>query len=74
MTSANTDRKTAAAIRRRRAYEERLGRARSDRDRLHALVWWWLSEVRKQPKRVRPVEIKKLEALAGEMNEGGESR
>ncbi len=71
VTSTNTDRRSASAMRRRATYVQRCATARSDRDRLHALVWWWLSEIRKQPKKDRPAAIKQLEALTAELNEGG---
>ncbi len=70
VTSGNVARVTAAQ-RRRASFDRRMAAAETPRDERHALVWWWLSEIRKQPKKARPAAIKQLEALTADLNEGG---
>ncbi len=67
-STENVTRRAAAAHRRKGAFLARLATAATERNTLHALVWWWLSEVRRLPVERRQVEFGRLRALCDELN------
>ncbi len=70
VASENKSRGRGAALRRHATYLRRLAEARTDRDRFHALVWWWMSEIKALPSDVQQVQRKRLERLTAALNEG----
>lgn len=71
VTSGNAGkvtRRQAAARRRRLSYDTRVRAASGERRRLHALVWWWLSEVYTLPAEERAVEVRRLEESVAALN------
>lgn len=56
------------AARRRAVFDQRMAVAPTDREQRHALVWWWLSEIRKQPVERQVVEFARLLALVEAMS------
>lgn len=70
LASENT-RQFKGAARRRAAYDQRCAVARSPRDKIHALVWWWLAEINRLSPTRREAELARLRAITTELNEGG---
>jgi hypothetical protein len=68
-----TTRAASAAENRRAAYTRRLSEATTDRQRLHAVVWWWLAEIKRLPDHLRRVERQRLEADRLALSNGGTS-
>lgn len=62
--------KQSPAERRRAAYDRRVKDAAGERERLHALVWWWLSEIKKLSPGRRQAEMARLERVTADVNEG----
>lgn len=65
-------RATSSADRRLALYRRRVTTAGTERTKVHALVWWWMAEVRRLPDDERQAECQRLEKIANEMN--GRSR
>lgn len=66
-------RRANATNRRRATYLRRVAAARSPRDEIHALVWWWLAEINRLPPDRKTAEIDRLKAITTTLNEGGAS-
>lgn len=64
------NRREAAAARRRANYELWVAKADDERKLRHALVYWWLAEVKKQPPERLAVEVARLFAAIDAMNRG----
>lgn len=62
--------KQSPAERRRATYDRRMADAPTERERLHALVWWWLSEIKKLSPVRRQAEMARLERATADVNEG----
>lgn len=70
LTSGKSAKRSMSAMRRRASYDQRMAAAPSDRERRHALVWWWLSELRQLPAEHQAIEVARLERIATALNEG----
>jgi hypothetical protein len=60
-----------AAQRRFRLFWDRWRTATTERERRHALVWWWLAEVGRMPAGKRASEMARLKTITAGLN-GGE--
>lgn len=61
---------SAAATNRRGLYERRIQASTTEREKVHALVWWWMAEIRKLPADRRQAEINRVKQMTEDLNEG----
>ncbi len=71
VTSEKTTRRALKAALRKQTYLDRCDKADGERQEIHALVWWWMSEVYRLSPARRAAEINRLKAITTELNEGG---
>jgi hypothetical protein len=66
-------RATASAENRRDAYNRRVATATTGRAKTHALVWWWMAELKRLPVERQVEEHDRLKAITSGLNDGRRS-
>ncbi len=71
MPESKESRGARAAQRRKGTYLRRYGQAAGERQKIHALVWWWMAEIYRLSPSRRASEVRRLTEITTELNHRG---